>query len=313
MRIGSSTPSATYHPARSAGGDEGPDPSAPAMPHVPGVSHRYVTIDGVRLHYAEAGSGPPLVLLHGFPQNWYMWRELIPTLAKHYRVIAPDTRGAGWSDAPRDGYGKEQLADEVAKLMDAVGAPKARVMGHDWGGYIGFMLALRHPGRVEQYLALNIATPWSNISRDAWRLMYQPVLAAPVLGAALLRQPTFVKSMLWAASRNRTWSEADYAAFADPYRSGAHSAAGSAMYGTFLAKELLPWVRGRYRDARLEPQTLLLVGEHDPVIRPRIVAGYEPHARDMRHEFIEDAGHFLAEERPDVVLDRALDFFGATH
>lgn len=312
MRIGTSPAAGPRHPAGAAGGGAGPDVASPPMPRVPGVSHRYVTIDGVRLHYAEAGSGPPLVLLHGFPQNWYMWRDLIPTLAKHYRVIAPDTRGAGWSEAPRDGYGKEQLADEVAKLMDAVGAPRARVMGHDWGGFIGFMLALRHPDKVEQYLALNIATPWSSINRDAWRLMYQPVLAAPVLGAALLRQPLFVRSMLWAASRHRPWSDADYEAFTGPYRDGARSAAGSAMYGTFLTRELVPWARGRYRDARLEPQTLLLVGEHDPVIRPRVVAGYERHARDMRHEFIPDAGHFLAEERPDVVLDRALDFFGAT-
>lgn len=312
MQIGPSSAPGPRHPAAGGGAGTAPDPAAPPMPHVPGVTHRYVTIDGVRLHYAEAGSGPPLVLLHGFPQNWYMWRDVIPALARHYRVIAPDTRGAGWSEAPSHGYGKEELADEVAKLMDAVGAPKARVMGHDWGGYIGFMLALRHPEKVEQYLALNIATPWSNIGRDAWRLMYQPVLAAPVLGATLLRQPTFVKSMLWAASKRRNWSEEEYAAFAEPYRSGPHSKAGSAMYGTFLTRELLPWARGRYRDARLEPRTLLLVGEHDPVIRPRIVAGYEPHARDMRHEFIDDAGHFLAEERPDVVIDRALRFFGAT-
>ena len=129
-------------------------------PSLPGVVHRWVTVNGVRWHYAEAGQGEPLVLIHGFPQNWYMWRKLIPELARHYRVIAIDMKGAGWSDAPASGYGKEQLADEIAAVMRAIGAPRARVMAHDWGGYIGFLLALRHPDAVAKYVALDIATPW---------------------------------------------------------------------------------------------------------------------------------------------------------
>jgi pimeloyl-ACP methyl ester carboxylesterase len=270
-------------------------------------------VDGVRYHYAEAGSGEPLVLLHGFPQNWYMWRDLIPGLAKHYRVIAPDTRGAGWTDAPNGGYGKDQLADDIAKFMDNVGAPRARVMGHDWGGFIGFMLAMRHPDKVSQYLALDIATPWPNAKflPNAWRLLYQPVLAAPLLGAALLRQPLFVKSMLWGASKIRPWSDKDVSVFAAPFRDAARAAAGSEMYRTFLKKDIIPWARGDYKKTRLEPPTLLLVGEHDPVIRPSLIEGYEKYSRDMHAEYLPGAGHFLPEEQPEVVLDRALTFFGA--
>ncbi|MCW2926648.1 MAG: putative hydrolase or acyltransferase of alpha/beta superfamily [Thermoleophilia bacterium] len=285
--------------------------SAP-MPHVDGVVHKYADVDGVRLHYAEAGAGEPLVLIHGFPQNWYMWRKVIPELSKHYRVIAPDMRGTGWSDAPRTGYGKEQIADELAAFMDEVGAPRAKVMGHDWGGYVGFMLALRHPEKVEKYLALNIATPWPSAKAipDAWRFGYQPVLAAPVLGAALLRRPAVIRAMLEGAAHHDTWSETDRNAFSEPYRDRAHSEAGSAMYRTFLSRELLPWARGAYRDQQLEPSTLLLVGEHDPVIRPNVIAGFREHSRDMDAEFVPDTGHFLAEEQPGVVVDRALDFFG---
>lgn len=307
-----SSPAAS--PPRAAWPTRGAAAAAPDMPYVEGVTHHYVEVDGVRLHYAEAGSGEPLVLLHGFPQNWYMWRSLVPELAKHYRVIAPDTRGAGWSDAPAGGYGKEQLADEVAKLMDAVGAPRARVMGHDWGGWIGFQLALRHPEKVQQYVALSIATPWPGdraLATEFWRLAYQPVLAAPVLGAALLQRPLFVRTMLRAAARHDRWSTADFAAFTEPYRDAAHARAGSAMYRTFLMHELLPWARGELRSQRLDPQTLLLVGEHDGVIKPKLVAGYERFSRDMRAEFIPNAGHFLPEEQPGVVLDRVLEFFGA--
>ncbi len=284
------------------------------MPHVPGVTHRYVTVNGVRLHYAEAGSGEPLVLIHGFPQNWYMWRALIPELAKHYRVIALDMRGAGWSDAPPSGYEKTRLADEIAAFMDAVGAPRARVMAHDWGGFIGFLLGLRHPDKVERYVALNIATPWRPSARalgDAWRFAYQPLLAAPKLGATLLRSTNVIRAMLEGAARHDRWSDRDVDAFAAPYRDPAHAAAGSAMYRTFLTRELLPWARGAWSDERLEPRTLLLVGEHDPVIKPSILHGIEGQARDLRVELVPDAGHFLAEERPEALLDRVLPFLAA--
>lgn len=282
-----------------------------AFPAIPGVTHHVAHVNGIRMHYAEAGSGEPLVLIHGFPQNWYMWRDVIPELSKHYRVIVPDMRGAGWSDAPAAGYGKEQLADEMAAFMDAVGAPRARVMAHDWGGYVGFMLGLRHPEKVERYIALNIATPWPTKQAlpDVWRLAYQPILAAPVLGAALLRSKTFIRTMLETVAHRDRWSDRDVEMFAAPYRSPAHAAAGSAMYRTFLSRELLPWAQGTHRSSRLEPRTLLLVGERDPIIRPSVVAGFQHHARDMTAEFVPGAGHFLAEEQPEALVARALEFF----
>jgi pimeloyl-ACP methyl ester carboxylesterase len=286
--------------------------AVPGLPEIPGVANKFATVNGVRLHYLEAGTGEPLLLIHGFPQNSYMWHDLIPELAKHYRVIAPDMRGAGWSDAPASGYGKEQIADELAAFMTQVGAPRARVMGHDWGGYVGFMLALRHPDQVSQYMAMNIATPWPSAKAlpDAWRMAYQPVLATPVLGAALLRSKETIKAMLEGASKVDRFDAHDVEMYAGPYRDVAHSQAGSAMYRTFLTHELLPWTRGAYNSHRLEPPTLLLVGADDPIIKPELVEGYERHARDMHAEFVPGAGHFLPEERPDVVLDRALKFFG---
>src|SRR5919106_1697015 len=80
------------------------------MPEVPGVEHRFVEANGLRMHVAEAGDGDPVVMLHGWPQHWYEWRHLIPPLAAQYRVICPDLRGLGWTDAPPRGYEKENLA-----------------------------------------------------------------------------------------------------------------------------------------------------------------------------------------------------------
>src|SRR5215203_217806 len=100
------------------------------MPDVEGVSHRYVQIDG-----AEAGSGPPLVLLHGWPQNWYCWRRVAPLVMHRYRVIMPDLRGHGWSSAPNRGYDKDQLATDVLRTADELGLDEFGLVGHDWGGW----------------------------------------------------------------------------------------------------------------------------------------------------------------------------------
>src|SRR5687767_14115632 len=95
-------------PARTPAGTTAQPISRP-FPEVQGVSHRFVDAGGLHMHVAEAGEGEPVVLLHGWPQHWYEWRRQIPALAQHYRVICPDLRGFGWTDAPASGYEKENL------------------------------------------------------------------------------------------------------------------------------------------------------------------------------------------------------------
>src|SRR5689334_10886927 len=116
-----------------------------APPALAGVTHRWVEANGVKLHVAESGQGEPLLLLHGWPQHWYMWRKQIPELAKRYRVIAPDLRGFGWSDAPEASYEKERLADDILALLDVMQLPRVRLMAHDWGGWVGFLMCIRAP------------------------------------------------------------------------------------------------------------------------------------------------------------------------
>src|SRR5437763_15686697 len=96
-----------------------PMPSSP--PELAGVEHDWIDVRGFRMHVAQAGFGQPLVLLHGWPHNWWVWRGVIPRLAERYHVICPDLRGLGWSDAPASGYERENLADEVLGLLDALG------------------------------------------------------------------------------------------------------------------------------------------------------------------------------------------------
>ncbi len=125
------------------------------------LRNRFVRANGLRTHLLEGGSGPPLILLHGWPETSHEWRGVGARLAEHFRVIAPDTRGHGRSEAPPAGYTRAELARDVVGLMDALGLERAAVAAHDWGGIIAVKLALDHPDRVAKLALLDtICTGW---------------------------------------------------------------------------------------------------------------------------------------------------------
>ncbi len=288
------------------------------FPEVDGVSHTFVDAAGLRMHVAEAGEGEPLVLLHGWPQHWFMWRHQIAPLAEHYRVLCPDLRGFGWSDAPASGYEKENLAVDVVKLLDALGLERVRLAGHDWGGWIGFLIGMRHPERVERLLALNIPPPWGTLDlrtvAGIWRFWYQVVLASPWLGARILRdRPEFVRFLLRASSKDSdTWTDDELDAFAEPLREPARANATVQLYRTFLLREFPKLAQGTYESLRLTVPTLLLFGTDDFAISTSMLRGYEPYVDDFVLELVPDCGHFIAEQRPQIVTERTLEFFDAT-
>jgi pimeloyl-ACP methyl ester carboxylesterase len=285
-----------------------------SIPEVEGVAHRTVRARGLDFHVAEAGSGDDIVLcLHGWPQHWYEWRYLMPALADRHRVLALDLRGFGWSDAPRDGYEKENMASDVLAVLDALGLERVKLVGHDWGAWIGFLLALRAPQRLERFLVLNMVPPWVGLRSTvghAWRFWYQQMVLAPGIGYGLHRRGDFVPRVLVGGSTVRDpWSEETLSAFADNLAEPARARAAVQIYRTFNWREVLPIVRGRYAKARLTVPTLLVFGVDDPVLRPEMLSGYEQHAEEMRVELVEDCGHFIADERPELVADRARELF----
>jgi pimeloyl-ACP methyl ester carboxylesterase len=285
------------------------------MPSLEGVSHREIAVSGVRFHLAEAGAGEPLLLLHGWPQNWYCWRKLIPLLAGERRVIAPDLRGFGWSDAPPGAYDKQTLADDVLALLDELELERIDLLAHDWGAWIGFMLALDQPSRIAHYLALNIYPPWPEAPSlggllGFWRLLYQVAIAAPGLGSALIRSTDFVRRLITTGAVHRdAWSHDDLALFGDVLRQPARAEASVRLYRTFLLRELRPYIEGQHRGRRLSVPTLLLHGTHDLAIDHRRFGPWREHADDMAVELREDSGHFIAEELPEIVAERALALF----
>ncbi len=285
-------------------------------PELDGVTHRYVNLAGTRLHVAEAGEGPPVVLLHGWPQHWWIWRKVIPELAGERRLICPDLRGFGWSDAPPGRYEIGELADDVLGLLDELGLDEVDLIAHDWGGYAGFLLCLAAPQRVRHYLALGIVHPFFQppaVSPAALkRTAYQFILATPGLGPGVLRHTGMVKLALRrGAHPTMRWNDDELECFASTFRSRDHARASSRVYRSFLVHELPRLKEGHYRSQRLVVPTRILAGEADPVVRADVLAGYEPYADDMSVETIERCGHFIAEERPEIVIERARELFGA--
>jgi pimeloyl-ACP methyl ester carboxylesterase len=237
----------------------------------------------------------------------------MPALAgAGHRVLAMDLRGFGWSDAPPGGYEKENMADDVLAVLDQLGLEQVKLVGHDWGGWIGFLLGIRAPERFSHYLALNIVHPWvtrRNMVPHLWRFWYQQAILAPGLGYRLHRGGRFVPRIIrhWTVDQS-AWDEATIRSFADNLAEPGPARAGVQVYRVFNLKEVPQVLAGKYLGRRLSVPTLLLFGSGDPVLRPRMLAGYQHHADQMRVELVPGCGHFIVDERPELVAERAREF-----
>lgn len=289
------------------------------IPELEGVEHRFVAAGGLRTHVALAGpeDGAPTVLLHGWPQHWWMWRKLIGPLAERgRRVICPDLRGFGWTEAPPGGYDPEVFARDVAALVEALGIDRpVDLVGHDWGGWTGFMLCLQRPELVRRYLALNILHPfvrrsWKSM-RHSWRFWYQWPVALPAIAPGLFGglAGRLEASLAWVGGPQAYWDERERGVFLSQFLEPDRAMAAARLYEHSLKSVLPGTLAGRYLDRTLTTPTLLVFGVNDRVMHPSLLDGYERHAPNMRVELVERTAHFIVDKRPELVLDRALEHF----
>jgi pimeloyl-ACP methyl ester carboxylesterase len=298
-------------------------PTLRQLPEVEGVTHEYVDVGGLRMHVAMAGpeDAEPLVLLHGWPQHWYAWRRMIGPLSQHYRVLCPDLRGFGWTDAPPGTYLKAELAADVIGLLDALGLERVRLAGHDWGGFAGFLICIEAPERVSHFAAAGISHPW--IEREPGfgatlktvrRLAYMALIASPILGGQVVRRvPGFTRAVFNASAAHprRTWTEAEINEFVSQWSEPDRAAASVGIYRSFLTTEIRQLASGAFADRRMEMPAVLFTGEADPVIRPDAQGGFESNAPAMRLVVVEDAGHWLPEEAPETLLEGMLKLYSS--
>jgi pimeloyl-ACP methyl ester carboxylesterase len=282
------------------------------LPALDGVTHRTVSARGLDFHVAEAGAGAgaPVVLVHGWPQHWWAWRRVVPLLAPQARLLMPDLRGFGWSEAPPDGYEKRTMAADLLAVLDELGLERVRLVGHDWGAWIGFLACLDAPERFEAFLALSSPPPIGRPSprqlAEVWRFAYQLVLAAPAVGERLVGSEQFIQRLMLAGTADRSiWTQDDLHIFSGVLAEPARARASVSLYRTFLLHEV-----ARVPSGHLRVPTRILTGERDHAIPPVLLEGAEGYGDDVTADAIPGCGHFVPEERSELVAERARALFG---
>jgi pimeloyl-ACP methyl ester carboxylesterase len=284
-----------------------------AMPEVEQRTVPVAAQDGpLDVHLTEAGSGPPLLLLHGWPQHAWAWRKLIPLLAGDFRLLMPDLRGFGRSATPAGGYDPSTFAEDAVALLDALGLDEVGVVGHDWGGFTAYLLGLRHPNRVRALVVCNAPHPWPPLNARAalelWRAWYVTVVASPA-GARVVASERFIPWFLRLGGRAHVFGDADAERYAAPLREAARARASQQLYRSYLRAVRDVYVRKPYQRRRLTVPTRAVFGREDFYIPVASTLRAEPHADDWSVRLLDGCGHWTPEERPDVVAETARALF----
>lgn len=285
-------------------------------PPITGVRRSFVMARDVRFHVTEAGpaEGRPAVLLHGWPQHHYAYRDLLADPPAGLRIIAPDLPGYGWSGPPPHKWAKEDIAQDVLALFDELGLGRVVLAGHDWGGWIGYLLILNAAERFDGFMPLNIAHPWQSPRRlgpHLWRLLaYQPAMAA--FGVPLQRHTKMIERLVFGteAARGATFDPADVRIYAERFRDPVCARAGRDTYRTFLLREIPASARtGERRRATVPIRALF--GVKDFAVHRSLASPDNARADDYTLEEV-DCGHFIADEKPDLVRQRLVELAADT-
>jgi pimeloyl-ACP methyl ester carboxylesterase len=309
------------------------------------VAHRTVAANGIDVHIAEQGSGPLVLLLHGFPELWYSWRHQLPALAAAgFHAVAPDLRGYGRTDAPQpvEAYSMRNMTADAAGILDALGVETAVVAGHDWGAPIAWHCALMYPERFSAVVALSVpytprasSPPLQALKRVfADRFFYilyfqEPGRAESELeadvrksmrtilydwsgdapeGAAVARKPKDARLFDDApeAKRLPPWlSEADLDYYVSEFRRTGFRGGLNRYRNMDRDWEELPHLAG----AVVQQPALFVVGERDPVLGFMRTDAMKTHVPNLRKTVVvPDCGHWTQQERPAEVNQELIEF-----
>ncbi|HEY0778619.1 MAG TPA: alpha/beta hydrolase [Gemmatirosa sp.] len=277
---------------------------------------------GVRLHYVARGAGSGVLLLHGFPDFWYGWRNQLAAIADAgFRAVAIDLRGYNLSQRPVrvDAYALDRLAGDVVALAAALGGGRVHVVGHDWGGAIAWRVAMRHPDAVDRLAILNAPHP-----QRFGELLRTPAQALRSWYVGAVQVPLVPELLLGARRRallHATWT-------AMHHRPGAFTDVDHARYDAAFAspgalRAALAYYRAAARHARatldrdgppggdvVRAPTLVVWGENDPALVSGNADGLERWVPDLRVRRVPGAGHFVQADAPDVVNASLTAFLG---
>ncbi|GLY84326.1 alpha/beta fold hydrolase [Actinoallomurus iriomotensis] len=286
-----------------------PGTTRPPVSGHPAISLRRVAANGIEINVAVAGNGPAVLLLHGFPHTWRLWTEVIPVLARHHRVIAPDLRGLGATTRAADGYDAGTLATDAEELLTALGEPSAAVVGIDAGAPPAFLLAMRRPERVRRLVLMESSLgplPGAEdflASGPPWWFGFHavPGLAETVLAG---HEAEYIDWFLTAGTRGRGVPREIRDAFIGAYTGS------EALRCAFSYYRAAPANARQIQDAagsrRLTVPTMA-IGAHP--VGTALERQLRPVADDLTGHLVEDCGHIIPLDRPDALLPLLTSFF----
>lgn len=272
-----------------------------------GVSSRTAVVDGLKLHYLNAGSGPAMILLHGFAETSRMWRPLIPSLAIRFSVIAPDLPAIGDSDIPSDGVGMTKAAVHIHALAKSLGIDKARVVGHDFGLMVAYAYAAMFPQETEKLVLMEAGLPGVPgfevaYNGPSWHFRFNgPTAEALVQGRERIYFDHFWND--FAADGTRSIPEADRVIYTEAYARPGRLHAAWDYYLSFqqAAKDFAEFSR-----TKLDMPVLVIGGEKangSLLVRQAPLVATDPSVLILK-----DTGHWLLSERPQETTDALLKF-----
>jgi pimeloyl-ACP methyl ester carboxylesterase len=272
------------------------------------VGDRFATVNGVRLHYLIAGKGEPILLLHGYAQNSYMWRPLIAELAKSHTVVAPDLRGFGQSAKPQSGYDKKTMAQDVHALVSSLSIRRATVVGHDIGLMVAYAYAAQYPEEVERIVLMDAFLPgvgdWKTVwlLRDLWHFhFYGETPLKLVTGRERIYFEHFWND--FAADPKHSVPEADRQFYARSYAQPGAMRAGFEVFRAFEqdAKDFAEFAQNK-----LTMPMLVLTGEKASgtflIDQARLVDS------NVEGVVVKGSGHWLMEEATQQVIPQLVAF-----
>ncbi len=281
------------------------------------IVHHTVEANGIKQHYVEAGSGEPIVLLHGFPLFWYQWRNVIPILAKQYRVIAPDLRGYGATQKPPTGYDKRTMANDVLALMQTIGIGRAAIVGHDRGARVATRFAKDHPDAASKLVVIdNVPTRViyetldSKLAKPQWFFIFNSV---PDLPEALIagHEDVWLRYFFseWCYNPEMISGE-DFETYVKNYQ--AAGAVRGAMDDYRAGTEDVAQDDAD-KDIKIAVPTLALWGEQSHVVAGLfdVPAIWQEMASHVQFSVIPRCGHLPPEEQPEAVSQAILEFLSA--
>jgi pimeloyl-ACP methyl ester carboxylesterase len=270
----------------------------------------------MRLHCVEAGDGPLVLLLHGFPEHWHSWRHQLPALAAAgYRAVAVDLPGYNHSDKPTGlaAYAPRALATTAAELIGALGHKSAAVIGHDWGGGVAWFASAYHPELVSRLVIMGAPHPmrmaaWLRTPRGARAELHGVIAQIPLVSERLFaaRDCAFLRKRFFEPAARATGGESDVETYTAAMRQPGAVRAAAAYYrasGRNRKDALLAGIR-------IEQPLLLLWGEHDRFVPRHLAEPDERFLPNARLELVADSDHWVAQEHPQEVNRRLVAFLG---